>query len=396
VQAAAAEYAQHQQIVDANSQSSNPSPLSPQFAPTHVPSPPPAASGVRRHQSLTHGPAGGARQISSSALRRSGTLQAQNRHPTVTEDHHSPSPPEVEEEYYDDNQAYDEESYFSPPATQQQFQATSPKGRQSPWNAPGEWRTPGSNSGSSNVAIDDVQRALSALEIASNANQMYQPDNGNFQSGQSVHPPRFNPNQPPPGQAPAMRNNNNNGANNGGQLTRKLQPLVTDFDGRRTPTSQSGGPASASAYVPPVGHQPPQQQPQQAALNVNASGNSNDRALTTTGTTWEQKDRLLGGRGSNPNLQYVYAQVQQGRPDGAGIPNVPPIPPQYLQQQPGGQGQRLGVAPQFGQGQLGQGQGGNGGQPLQGFINSPIDVPSLIALKGYNPSNFDVRPVFVS
>jgi len=191
--------------------------------------------------------------------------------------------------------------------------------------------------------------------------------------------------------------NNDNGFNNAGQSNRKLQPLVTDFDGRRTPTSQSGGPASASAYIPPIGHQPPQQQPQQAGVNVNASGNSNDRALTTTtGTTWEQKDRLLGGRGSNPNLQYVYAQGQQGRPDGAGIPNVPPIPPQYLQQQPGGQGQRLGMAPQFGQGQLGQGQGGNGGQPLQGFINSPIDVPSLIALKGYNPSNFDVRPVFVS
>src|ERR1700729_659955 len=148
-------------MIEAQSQSSNASPLSPQFGPTHVPSPPPAAS-VRRHQSLTHGPAGGARQIPSSALKRSGTLQAQIRHPTVAEDHHSPSPPEAEEEYYDDNQAYEENSYFarSPPAVQQQFQATSPKGRQSPWNSPGEWRTPGSNSGSSNVAIDDVQRAL--------------------------------------------------------------------------------------------------------------------------------------------------------------------------------------------------------------------------------------------
>jgi hypothetical protein len=57
----------------------------------------------------------------------------------------------------------------------------------------------------------------------------------------------------------------------------------------------------------------------------------------------------------------------------------------------GAQGLRPGVATQ------GQpGQSGNGGQSLQGFVNSPIDVPSLIALKGYNPSNFDIRPQFVS
>jgi hypothetical protein len=319
------------------------------------------------------------------------------RHPTVAEDHNSPSPPEAEEEYYDDSQAYEDEAYYgqSPPASQQQFQATSPRGRQSPWNTPGEWRSPGSNN-SSNVAIDDVQRALSALEIASNTNQMYHPNNGNFQSGQSVHPPRFNPNQPPPAQAPGMRNNNDYGNNNGGQSNRRLQPLVTDFDGRKTPTSQGGhGPASASPYVPPIGHHPQQQpQPQQPqrGMSMNASSNTNDRALTATGATaWDQKERLLGGRGSNPNLQYMYAQGQQGRPDGTGIPNVPPIPSQYLQQQHGAQGLRPGVATQ------GQpGQSGNGGQSLQGFVNSPIDVPSLIALKGYNPSNFDIRPQFVS
>jgi hypothetical protein len=192
-----------------------------------------------------------------------------------------------------------------------------------------------------------------------------------------------------------MRSNNDN---NGGQSSRTLQPLVTDFDGRRTPTSQGNqGPVSASPYVPPIGHHPQQQQPQlpQRGMSMNAPSTSNDRALTATGTTtWDQKERFLGGRGSNPNLQYMYAQGQQGRPDGAGIPNVPPIPSQYLQQQqPGGQGPRLGVATQ---GQPGQGQGGNGGQSLQGFVNSPIDVPSLIALKGYNPSNFDIRPTFVS
>lgn len=193
-----------------------------------------------------------------------------------------------------------------------------------------------------------------------------------------------------------MRISNDNG---GGQSNRalQLQPLVTDFDGRRTPTSHGHqGPASAAAYVPPIGHPQPQQQPQQPqrGMSMNASSNNNDRALTASGTTtWDQKERLLGGRGSNPNLQYMFVQGQQGRPDGAGIPNVPPIPSQYLQQQPGGQGPRLGVTTQV---QPGQGQGGNGGQSLQGFVNSPIDVPSLIALKGYNPANFDIRPSFVS
>lgn len=353
---------------------------------------------MRRHQSLTYGPAGGARQIASSGLKRSGTLQAQIRHPTVAEDHHSPSPPLDD---YEDEGQYEEESYFPQSPPPQQYQATSPMGRQSPWNAPGnggnEWRTPNNNQGGNNVAIDDVQRALSALEIASNPNQMYQPNNnngGNFQSGQSAHPPRFNPSQPPPAQAPGMRGNNDQ--NNGGQ--RKLQPLVTDFDGRKTPLSQGNqGPVSASAYVPPIGHHPSQHQPQLPQRGMTGPTNaSNDRALTASGTTtWDQKERLLGGRGSNPNLQYMYTQGQQGRGDGAGIPNVPPIPSQYLQQQPGGNGSRMGVA-QYGQGQPGPGQAGNSGQPMQGFANSPIDVPSLIAAKGYNPSNFDVRPTFVS
>jgi hypothetical protein len=177
-----------------------------------------------------------------------------------------------------------------------------------------------------------------------------------------------------------------NGNNNGGQSGRNLQPLVTDFDGRKTPLSQvNQGPVSASAFVPPIGHHQQQQQPQRG---VTVHNNGNDRALTATGTTtWDQKERLLGGRGSNPNLQYIYDQ--QGRPDPS-IPNVPPIPAQYLLQS-AGQGPRLGVAPQFGQG---QGQTGNGTQSLQGFVNTPIDVPSLITSKGYNPSNFDIRPSF--
>jgi hypothetical protein len=52
-------------------------------------------------------------------------------------------------------------------------------------------------------------------------------------------------------------------------------------------------------------------------------------------------------------------------------------------------------------GGMGQGQGGgrvpSGQTPTQGpFVNTPVDVPSLIASKGYNPVNFDLRPGFVS
>jgi hypothetical protein len=112
-----------------------------------------------------------------------------------------------------------------------------------------------------------------------------------------------------------------------------------------------------------------------------------DRSMAAAGaSSGEQKDKLLHQRTSNPNLNYRFDQGRKGN-----IPNVPPIPSQYLNQnQPGGQAPRMGnssnqVHP----------QGDNNGQPVRGFINSPVDVPSLIAGKGYNPPNFDVRPGFV-
>jgi hypothetical protein len=36
----------------------------------------------------------------------------------------------------------------------------------------------------------------------------------------------------------------------------------------------------------------------------------------------------------------------------------------------------------------------SGQTPVQPFANTPIDVPSLIATKGYNPTTFDTRPQF--
>ncbi|KAH7914003.1 YT521-B-like domain-containing protein [Hygrophoropsis aurantiaca] len=383
----APESAQHQQVVDAQSQSStgNPSPLSPHFAAGHVPSPPPASSGVRRHQSLTYGAQGGSvRQMSSAGLKRAGTLQGGPRHQVVG---HSPSPPHGEEEYDEEQELvnpYEEESYFpsrSPPPNQQQYGGqgqypTSPMGRGSPWNTPGgstEWRTPGGTTYTSggNTGIDDISRALSALEV--NSSNMYN-NNGGYQSGQSAHPPRFNSHNPPAVLSSGIQRHN---AQRSSGSSGKLQ-LMTDLDGRKTPVGQTTtGPVSASAYV--------QGQHQQRGAGTN---DGLDRALTATAAnTWEQKDKLLGQRTSNPNLNYGYAQGQKGN-----IPNVPPIPAQYLNQQGGGHAPRMGTS--FGQGQPQSGQNEGVGQSMPGFIGSPVDVPSLIAAKGYNPANFDIRPPF--
>ena len=41
------------------------------------------------------------------------------------------------------------------------------------------------------------------------------------------------------------------------------------------------------------------------------------------------------------------------------------------------------------------GQSSPGQAAAPGFINTPIDVPTLIATKGYNPIDFDTKPSFV-
>lgn len=236
--------APHQQVVEQSS-TANPSPLSPHFATAHVPSPPPASSGVRRHQSLTYGVQ---RQIPSSGLKRAGTLQQTGSRHTATVGQ-TPSPPDPEEETYSEEKdlvnPYDDESYFtprSPPPNQQQYGCqgsaqypTSPIGRASPWGTPGgaDWRTPGGTfSGPGMASVDDVARALSAMEL-NNAGQMYS-NSAALQGGQSAHPPRFNPAHPPPLSPGSVRQN----TMQGDATSRKLQ-LNTDIEGRKTPTGQS-------------------------------------------------------------------------------------------------------------------------------------------------------------
>lgn len=354
----------------------SPSPLSSQFG--AIPSPPPG-SAVRRHQSLTYGTAtAGVKRMASAGLRRAGTLQNQGR--TYTHQTQTPSPTGGDEDFAGSSNSHDDDSYFDRQASNQgQQYPTSPISR-SPWSTPSnEWRPSGGNAnpvGSNNggAGIDDVQRAMSSMDLNSQA-QGYSA--AAFSGAQSNHPPRFNPNQPQ--QFAALRGAPPNDSDSNAAL--KLQ-LVTNLDERGNQVAgSSSGPVSASAYVPPIGHGLPQSTGQQQR---GGSGDTDERAFTASGT-WDQKDRVLNTRSSNPNINYG-SNAQQQQSKAQGIPSVPPIPAQFLQanQQ---QNARLGLNTQM------NSMGALGAQP--GLLTSPIDIPTLIATKGYNPQNFDTRPAFV-
>ncbi|EIW60254.1 YTH-domain-containing protein [Trametes versicolor FP-101664 SS1] len=382
--------------------SASASPLSPHFGGglPNVPSPPPGATGaggVRRHQSLNYPTATASVRRLASGLKRAGTLQvgAKGAQGVPYSGAQSPSPTNADE--YDDDESAQapEESYFAASGQTGGQYPGSPIGRSSPWSTPGgEWRPQmgagnagayGGHNGGNNPAIDDVSRALSQLEI----NQQY----GNVSQGQSAHPPRFNPSHPPPAQAPGLQRGN------GGVTSRKLQ-LVTDLDGR----NNQGSVQSASAYVPPIGHglsqpgQPGQglnRDDQQQQQQQQQPPHHRDRAFTASGgTPWDNKERLLVGRASNPSLQQLYQQGKLAAEGNGQIPNVPSIPSQYLNQ---GQAPRMGAPTSAnnvgGQGGQNQGQSGPNGN-VDNFITSPMDVPTLIAAKGYNPVEFDTRPAF--
>lgn len=160
--------------------------------------------------------------------------------------------------------------------------------------------------------------------------------------------------------------------------------LVTDVDNQL----QQGSVQSASAYVPPIGHGHQGNIPRQGEDHHA----QRERASTTSGSTpWDQKERLLAGKLSNPNLQYLYQ-------DKGNVPNVPPIPSQFYNNAPG-QGPRLGQSQAVNNSinQQGRSSTGPGQNPANdNFLTSPLDVPTLIATKGYNPVDFDTRPFFVS
>lgn len=315
--------------------------------------PPPPGANVRRHQSLT---AGATRKL-NSGLRRSGTL-----HTPMPPHHQSQTSPEVQpsEEEYTTETIEQDECY-----NQNQNHPTNSVGCQSPWGAGSnsnqntEWRN---NAGpaqvsSQKLAIDDVQRALSTLEIAraSGVHPTIQYGGVGAGTGQSLHPPRFNPKHPPPLQppgAPRLQQNND-------------PQLMSEFEGRKTPlatsTSRSG---SGSTYY----------------QNSKRSGQSDERA-------WEGREPALSAGGSNSHLHHGDHN-KNSSPSSLGggvgngnetIPNVPPTPWQYIQQ------------PQ----RMSNSQNSNQTVPdVQQLLTTSIDVPTLIATKGYNPPTFDNKPAF--
>ncbi|KAF8517600.1 YTH-domain-containing protein [Hysterangium stoloniferum] len=408
--------AEEEQAVDASQPQSADRPRSPSFGHTDTPSPPPvsAGMGVRRHQSLTYGAA----QSKGAGLKRSGTLAGPKprRNNTIglgdtvagLAGPESPNPPDVEENFVEEG--YEDEEYFDQqPAATQQSQGQSFPG--SPWNPPtNEWRAPNvigspnagyGNHMQSNSGIDDVQRALSALELSSSGSPRGTPQV--MQMGTLPghgQPPRFGSNNP------AGRGANPSGS---GQRSTDAR-LVTDADAQlfastlyntsQMPQNIGGqgylGAFNNASYVPPIGHGAPGQQGGQMVPSQ-----SDDRTSSTGSGIWEQRDRILSSRSSNPNLQYQN-QFGQAWNNQNGPPPVPVIPSQYLQQQQQ-QAPRLGAMSNYGGG---HGPPGNNGGQVPNNNNqysnqnppatsgTPIDIPSLIATKGYNPTNFEIRPNF--
>lgn len=163
--------------------------------------------------------------------------------------------------------------------------------------------------------------------------------------------------------------------------------------------------------MPAVGHGLSQRDnPELRGQSGNGLSGQRERALTASSAgQWEQKERAVVGRSSNPNLSGSYRNGG-GNGGNTGIPNVPPIPPQFLNNQ--GQAPRLGQNPSNfgvvggGGGQHGQNQNvsSNGTAattsatqfPIrsENVITSPVDIPTLLATKGYNPVDFDIKPPY--
>ncbi|CEL63809.1 YTH domain family protein 1 OS=Mus musculus GN=Ythdf1 PE=2 SV=1 [Rhizoctonia solani AG-1 IB] len=368
------------------------------YAPQPSISPPPA-SNIRRHTSLTANAAAGA-----AGRRRQARLAAERAA-------QSPSPP---------SPAHADNDHGHSPL--------SPIGR-TPWGPATPPITTANKEWRSDPSIEDVQRQLGHMDLASHSQGLEvstSPTPHRLSPGPN-HPPRFRANSPQPG-APqqGQQMGSQAGFNGGGRQMAKLQ-LITDLTPPAVPPKQ---PQSAAASVPPIGHGIPQvrrwhgRSGEQGGYNDNGSGQRQDeKPFTASGVVWDQKDRIIGTRSGNNGF------------DASGAPPVPPLPQTYAgMMQPGMNfggmnmggldttsfarlGMNMGMMNPspvgnmnagLGQGRLqvntavgGPSQGmnnsavgsGNGGNSPSGYL-SPVDIPSLIVSKGYNPATFDIRPQF--
>ncbi|KAG8691417.1 hypothetical protein FRC11_004181 [Ceratobasidium sp. 423] len=368
------------------------------YAPQPSISPPPA-SNIRRHTSLTANAAAGAagrRRLAQRAAERAAQ---------------SPSPP---------SPAYADNDHGHSPL--------SPIGR-TPWG-PATPPITGNREWRPEPSIDDVQRQLGNMELAppsQNLEVSTSPTPRRLSPGPN-HPPRFRANSPQPG-APqqGQQIGSQTGFNGGGGRQMAKLQLITDLTPPAVPPKQ---PQSAAASVPPIGHGIPQvrrwhgRPGEQGGYSDNGNAQrQDDKPFTASGVVWDQKDRIIGTRSGNSGF------------DASGAPPVPPLPQAYAgMMQPsmnfGGMnmggldttslarfGMGMGMMSPSGVGNMnaGLGQGrlqvntavggpsqgmnngtvgngnGNGGTSPSGYL-SPVDIPSLIVSKGYNPATFDIRP----
>ncbi|KDQ19792.1 hypothetical protein BOTBODRAFT_377598 [Botryobasidium botryosum FD-172 SS1] len=408
-------------------------PPSGQTSPT--PQPIGNAVGVRRHQSLTYGASGGASRLARSATGgrrvggRSGLQAAQNPQ--------SPSPPG------DDQQ---QQSQDEPPLSA------------GPWGGNGKEWSSMRRGPSDDDTVDNIQRAMGSLDLAeSQQQQIEQPQQQSRHIPPPLPLAQPQPQHHLAPQYPAQNNNNsNNNANNGAAPPRfarspgiglatpsppqsaqlspgfptpgtararsplgKLQ-LITDL----SESAAKSGPASAAPYVPPIGHGS-HNNPNRSMINplrttgLRAGG---EVPKTVSSMAWNQKEKILGAREDVPPMPTFNQQYSQQRQGGqniygdnmssGGLPGGFNSQLNDMSNQFGGQQQQQqrprininipgmnnplmqqgrGQAPGFTNNALAQVQAQDAG-----FLSSPVDVPSLIAAKGYNPANFEIKPSFVS
>ncbi|KAI5479570.1 high-glucose-regulated protein 8 [Pseudohyphozyma bogoriensis] len=226
---------------------------------------------------------------------------------------------------------------------------------------------------------------------------------------------------------------------------RRLPPLMTNPDvlaslSSSGPTSglnaqsqtflSRQGPASAAAYVPPIGHSHlPASRPEYRPNNFEGSRGNFTAAPGSGAADWSLKKEMLVGNSSssaapsspfptavgvNPladawpagggfgvglamqqqaQIQLLQTQMQQAmqvmdmmKAQGHQIPpgfpmngGTPPVPHSGFNN-----GATLGAPAPVG--------GAHPPSAASPAVDSPIDIPALIASKGYNPVNFDLRP----
>jgi len=317
-----------------------------------------AAGGIRRHVSLTYG-AHQAKQRASAPLKRSGTMLATaSRRPAQP-------PPEIQDEAEEDDYTqYNEQAAQEeiPHFPQLESQILGQQGsRQSPWGPPEkDWRgspTANVSYGLSSPPMDDVQRALASLDI------------GQGQGPAQMQPPRFGSRQQGLRDSPSnqhLRQDNRDfeaeGNYQGGYNTTQYRGVPTRS---LPPGAQS--PHSAVGSL---------RRPASAAGNDEFQGNNADRNLRT--------------RMSNPNMQYGADRDGYGSGATSPMPPVPQIPVQYLNQVAGTQPPRLGANALYGTNYMQNPAASYGGN--ESMTGPVVDIPSLIAAKGYNPPNFDTKP----